>query len=258
MKQEELPELDPERFAARLIRACHAVSGESFPSLSTTTLCALHAHYTELRRWSRRLTLIGSGTVPEVIERHYAESLAALPLLPPAKPAASPNASRSGSPILVDIGSGAGFPGWVLAAARPDLVVLLVEARQRKWAFLQAATRRAEAALRGTTNRGRTGGAGPRLGSLPIDCLNARVDVPLPEALPSKLDLVTARALKLDHRVLAALARRAARQGRFLLWLGTDVPRLPPELTAGREVFLGGSEHRRILELVPRPVSPTR
>jgi len=251
VKQEELPKLDPERFAARLIRAGRAVSGESFPNLSTATLCALHAHYTELRRWNRRLALIGSGTVREVIERHYAESLAALPLLPPPKPSDSRSGSRSGSPILVDLGSGAGFPGWVLAAARPDLVALLVEARERKWAFLQAATRRAEAALRGSTDPGRASGAGSWPDSLPIDCLNARVDVPLPEALPSKLDIVTVRALKLDRRVLAALARRVTRQGRFLLWLGAEVPRLPPELTAGRELSLGGSEHRRILELVP-------
>ena len=42
---------------------------------------------------------------------------------------------------LVDLGSGAGFPGLVLAAARPDLHVTLVETRERKWSFLLAAAR---------------------------------------------------------------------------------------------------------------------
>ena len=53
----------------------------------------------------------------EVVERHYGESLAALPLAP-------------AEGRLVDLGSGAGFPGWVLAAARPGLEVTLVDMDQ--------------------------------------------------------------------------------------------------------------------------------
>ena len=250
-QRDDLPRLEPDDFARRLIRACRTVSGAGFPGLSTATARALHAHYTELRRWNRRIALIGSGTVSEVLERHYAESLAALPLLPPPVPEGAPGAPR----VLVDLGSGAGFPGWVLAAARPDLVALLVEARERKWAFLQAATRRAEGVLRAVEDLELETPARPVRAtartSLPIECLNARVNLPLPEALPSKMDIVTVRALKLDPRALAALARRVPRQGRFLLWLGAEMPGLPSELTAGRERALGGSERRRILELVP-------
>lgn len=255
----QLPELELHDFAQRLARACRAASGSAFPELPETTHRTLHAHYTELRRWSRRLALIGSGSVPDVLQRHYAESLAALPLLPPP----TKSAERSSPPDLVDIGSGAGFPGWVLAAARPDLTAHLVEARERKWAFLQAATRRAQLALPAFAVLEPASAAGlPRHSirtssptssrtSLPIECLNARVDLPLPEALPAKMDIVTVRALNLDHRVLAALARRMPRQGRFLFWLGAEGPRLPPGLHVGRELPLGGTERRRILELVP-------
>src|SRR5947209_4043348 len=130
----DLPRLTPEELATALA----AVSPEP---LAPAVTAALHAHYLELARWNRTLSLIGPGTAGEIVERHYGESLAALPLVP-----------EEGE--LVDLGSGAGFPGLVIAAARPRLAVTLVEARERKWAFLQAAARRA---------------------ALPCRCLNARV-----------------------------------------------------------------------------------
>src|SRR5262245_54139195 len=135
-------------------------------ALSQSALAALHAHYEELRRWNRRTNLIGPGTAGEILERHYGESLAALPLLPPG--------ARTG----LDLGAGAGFPGLVLAAPRPDLEMTLAEARERKWAFLLAAARKA---------------------SLPCRCLNVRVQIPLPAGLPESIDIITSRALRLDE-----------------------------------------------------------
>ncbi len=179
-------------------------------------LDALLAHYRELSVWNQRLSLIGPGTLGEILARHYGESLAALPLIP--------ESARFG----LDIGSGAGFPGLVLAAARPGLEVTLVEARERKWAFLSAAARKA---------------------SLPCRCLNVRVEVPLPAGLPAKLDVVTARALKLEPEVLGALAERMGPEGRVLLWVGEDDPPWPPSLEPGRVVLIPGSRSRRILEL---------
>ncbi len=177
---------------------------------------ALHAHYRELSAWNRLLSLIGPGTIDEVLERHYGESLAALPLVP--------MEARFG----LDIGSGAGFPGLVLAAARTGLEMTLVEAREKKWAFLSAAARKA---------------------SLPCRTLNVRVEIPLPAGIPASLDLVTARALKLDSGVLGALAERLGPAGRILLWLGEEDPALPATLAPGRSIKLPGSQRRRILEL---------
>lgn len=188
--------------------------------LDDRILDALHAHYQELSAWNRRLSLIGPGTLNEVLERHYGESLAALPLVPA-------NA-RFGLRFGLDIGSGAGFPGLVLAAARPGLEMTLAEAREKKWAFLSAAARKA---------------------SLPCRCLNVRVSVPLPAGIPASLDLVTARALKLDPDVLGALAERLEPDGRVLLWLGEEEPALPATLVPGRSLTLLGSQRRRILEL---------
>lgn len=184
--------------------------------LDERAIDALHAHYRELSVWNQRLSLIGPGTVNEVLERHYGESLAALRLI-----------SREAGHGL-DIGSGAGFPGLVLAAARPALRMTLIEAREKKWAFLVAAARKA---------------------SLPCRCLNVRVSVPLPAGLPTSLDVVTARALKLDPDVLGALAERLGPGGRVLLWVGEENPPLPASLAPGRSMKIPGSQRRRILEL---------
>jgi 16S rRNA (guanine527-N7)-methyltransferase len=184
--------------------------------LSAASADALYVHYQELRVWNRKLSLVGPGTAGEVVGRHYGEALAALPLIPPG--------SRQG----LDIGSGAGFPGIVLAAARPGLEMTLVEPRERKWSFLLAAARKA---------------------SLPCQVLNARVQLPLPAGLPERLDLVTVRALRLDTDVLAVLARRLTPEGLFLLWVGEKDPELPPDLEPAGSVPLEGSERRRILRL---------
>ena len=200
----DLPDLSRDEFRSRLA-AC------SPEPLTPATLAALFAHYEELRRWNRLLSLVGPGTAAEVIERHYGEALAALPLIA-REPA-----------VMVDVGSGGGFPGLVLAAARPELSVTLVESQERKWAFLEAACRRA---------------------ALPCRCLNARVAQPLSADFPALIDLVTARAIAPE--ALAPLRDRLAPRGRVLLWT-TGTPELPG-LAARRTLALPGSARRRIVE----------
>jgi 16S rRNA (guanine527-N7)-methyltransferase len=192
--------------------------------LTAEAMAALYTHYLELARWNERLGLIGSGTAGEVLVRHYGEALAALPLIPS-------TACRA-----IDLGSGAGFPGLVLAAARPRLAMTLIEAREKKWSFLAAAARKA---------------------SLPCQCLNVRVTSPLPDGLPESFDLVTVRALKLETGVLEDLARRLLPGGSVLLWVGERDPDLPPELSPHASHRLIGGERRRILQLLAgHPASP--
>jgi 16S rRNA (guanine(527)-N(7))-methyltransferase RsmG len=205
----ELPDLSRDDFAAGLRRL-------SPEPLDERAIGALFAHYRELALWNRRTNLIGPGTAGEILARHYGESLAALPLLP------------AGARIGLDLGSGAGFPGLVLAAVRPGLEMALVEARERKWAFLSAAARKA---------------------ALPCRCLNVRVRVPLPAGLPESIDVVTSRALRLDSETWRTLASRLGGDGRVLLWVGEHDPDVSPDLTPCGSVPLAGSEKRRILAL---------
>lgn len=81
-----------------------------------------------LCRWNRRINLVADAPAETLWERHVIDSLQLVPLLPP-EPAP-----------LLDIGSGAGFPGLVLAAATGQ-ETHLVESDRRKAAFLGEAAR---------------------------------------------------------------------------------------------------------------------
>lgn len=72
--------------------------------------------------------LVGPREVPILWERHLLNSAAVAPLLP------------TGG-LVVDVGSGAGFPGVVLAAVRPDLEVMLLEPMERRVAWLDEVVR---------------------------------------------------------------------------------------------------------------------
>lgn len=207
-----LPPLDPTHFRRRL----QALSPEPLPEAA---LAAMWVHYEELRAWNRSLALIGPGTVSEVLERHFGEALAALPLVPE---------TPEGSGELVDVGSGAGFPGLVLAAARPGWRVTLVEARQRKWSFLLSVARKA---------------------ALSVRCLDARVAAPLPAEIPEEIERLTLRAVRLPEPVAAALLARLGPSGRALHWAGSEDPAAPPGCELGPSHPLPGSAHRRIVEV---------
>jgi 16S rRNA (guanine527-N7)-methyltransferase len=84
----------------------------------------LAVYLAELKLWNARINLTGLKTDRDIVVKHFLDSLAVLPFLDPAA-------------SLVDLGSGAGFPGLVLKLARPHLALTLVEAREKKAAFLE-------------------------------------------------------------------------------------------------------------------------
>jgi 16S rRNA (guanine527-N7)-methyltransferase len=97
--------------------------------LTNSQLEALENHYELLLRWNRVLNLTSIGSVEEAVERHYGESVFLAGYLPP------------GPLSIVDLGSGAGFPGFPVAVMRRDCHVTLVESHQRKAVFLREAAR---------------------------------------------------------------------------------------------------------------------
>ena len=96
--------------------------------VSRETLDRLRAYAGLLTIWNAKINLIGRATVADLWHRHMLDSAQLVPLLP--KSAAT----------LVDMGSGAGFPGLVLAAMG-DVSAHLIEGDQRKAAFLREAAR---------------------------------------------------------------------------------------------------------------------
>jgi len=229
--------MDPAVVAGTLPSIPHAGFVEALAPLLPTPLpeaswAMLYAHYQTLRRWNPRLALIGPGTVENVLERHYGEALAAVAWLAEAELPVAPE-------TLVDVGSGAGFPGMLLAMACPGLRVFAVESRQRKWSFLEAANRAAMAAAARC-------GSGAR--SLWCQPLNARIKRPLPASLPPRIDVVTSRAVRLTPDLLEPLIEHS-RQAHFLLWQGSCVD-LPAPLVELRRLKLPGSERRHLVQAV--------
>src|SRR3569833_3075825 len=98
--------------------------------VSRETLAKLTAYADLLVEWNARHNLVAKSTLPDLWQRHFWDSAQLAPLIPAQ--------ARS----LADLGSGAGFPGLVLAALRPDIPVTLHEATTKKCAFLQAAAAR--------------------------------------------------------------------------------------------------------------------
>lgn len=97
-------------------------------AVSRETLDALEAYAALLIKWQSRINLVGPRTIPDLWNRHFYDSAQLLPLIPD-------SAHR-----LVDIGTGGGFPGLVLAILT-SLEVHLIESDQRKCAFLREAAR---------------------------------------------------------------------------------------------------------------------
>ena len=80
-----------------------------------------------LGSWSARVNLTAARTEEARIDLLLRPALAVAPLVGPGR--------------LLDVGSGNGSPGLVLAALRPDVHAVLLEPRQRRWAFLREAAR---------------------------------------------------------------------------------------------------------------------
>jgi len=111
-----------------------AVAFQDATGVSRETLDRLSAYETVLRKWQPKINLVGPSTLPDLWRRHFLDSAQLFPLLP--------DATR----VLVDLGSGAGFPGLVLAILGvPE--VHLIESDSRKAAFLREAARVAGATV---------------------------------------------------------------------------------------------------------------
>jgi 16S rRNA (guanine527-N7)-methyltransferase len=139
--------LGPQRFA------------ELFP-VSRETLARLEAYAELLTRWSARINLVGRDTLPDLWRRHILDSAQLYRFVP------------GSAQSLIDLGSGAGLPGLILAILGIPGAEL-VEADSRKAAFLREAARvtGAEVAIRSC----RIQAMPPH----PVDVITARACAPL-------------------------------------------------------------------------------
>jgi len=92
-------------------------------------LVRLALYFEELNKWNRKVNLVARTLDDrQILEDHFLDSLTLLEFL-------APEIRQRGS--LLDIGTGAGFPGLVLKAVCPQLPVTLIEPRQNRFFFLK-------------------------------------------------------------------------------------------------------------------------
>jgi len=156
-------------------RAAAIGSAEDFAgyfSVSRETLSRLMAYAALLEQWQRTINLVAPSTLHDVWGRHFADSAQLLALAPP------------GARRWLDLGSGAGFPGLVLAillAGRGEGRMALIESDTRKAAFLAEVARQTGVTVDIYAERIEKGATQAKLG--PIDVITARALAPLPRLL---------------------------------------------------------------------------
>jgi 16S rRNA (guanine527-N7)-methyltransferase len=153
-------------------------------SVSRETEERLNAFTRLLLAWNDKINLISRGDAPLLKQRHVDDSLQLARLIPAATNSA------------IDLGSGAGFPGLILAIAT-NIPFTLIEADARKAAFLREAARVTEASVTVLTTR--------------IEASN-----------PPKADLITSRALAPLPRLLDLATPHLAPGGTLLLLKGAN------------------------------------
>lgn len=160
----------------------------SLPQLTPGQQRQLQAYAALLRQWTKKINLIAPSTLAGLEQRHVADSAQLAPHLP------------QESSHIVDVGTGAGLPGLVLAILAPQHTYTLVERDQRKAAFLRTAIHQLG------------------LGNVTLHA----ADVATLAAAPSfrKADVITCRAWASMAEILAITHPLLASSGYWLLLKG--------------------------------------
>jgi 16S rRNA (guanine527-N7)-methyltransferase len=108
------------------VSSCPPALKAQFPGVSRESWARLEAYVALLLEWQAKINLIAPSTIPNIWERHIADSLQLLDLLP------------AKAKVISDLGSGGGLPGIVLAATH-DAEFHLFESNGKKIAFLRTA-----------------------------------------------------------------------------------------------------------------------
>ncbi len=135
--------------------------------VSRETFGRLNQYADLLIKWQRRINLVGAGTLDDLWRRHMLDSAQLWRLI------------DSEASSITDLGSGAGFPGLVLAilAERRNICVALIESDQRKCVFLNEVIRQSGAKARVYNERLE------QVSLPPADVVTARACAPLPKLL---------------------------------------------------------------------------
>ena len=158
--------------------------------VSRETLAAFETYRSLLATWQAKTNLVAPGTLEDFWQRHIGDSLQALALFPQTR-------------CWMDLGSGGGFPGMVIAianAGHADRRHDLVESNHKKCAFLRAVTRETGAHALVENERIESAAKRYAAASLLPDMVTARALAPLSRLLELAEPLLAAGAVGLFHK----------------------------------------------------------
>ena len=190
----------PDHSSTGYIKLIERVLSELGLHLSERQTAQLAAHFSLLVHWNRRINLTSVRRPEDIAIRHFGESLFLVKLL------------RPETGLLVDVGSGAGFPGLPIKIACPAMTAVLLEPTTKKTAFLKEVIRHCE--LTGIEARAE------RLQDAVRDAIQDEALHRDVGDLAGRAALVTLRAVALTPDLLSDLKKLLAPGGRLALFLG--------------------------------------
>ena len=189
---------------------------EPFIQLDEMRLRAISKYIDLLMKWNARVNLTAVRKPEEIVSRHFGESFFA----------AQYALSKGPVESVIDVGSGAGFPGVPFAMLAPDIPVTLIESNQKKTTFLRELI-------------------------FSLELKNAKVFSDRAENYASSADLVTMRAVEKFDSTLPLALRLVEPAGRIMLMIGAaqaeTAKNLSPEVEWGDPVRVPESDFRVLL-----------
>jgi len=182
-------ELDKGTFSRMLL----SMTGEVGLDLSSRQAELIHVHIALMLEWNRTINLTRITDPSDILARHVLDSLIPGRWLP-------------GKGRVLDVGSGAGFPGVVLKILAPEVHMTLVESHRKKISFLRVLL--------------------SRLNLQDMEVMPSRweeISLDVSRGLTPRWDAITMRAVRLEAQHLEHLAARLLKPGgSFAFWAGVQ------------------------------------
>jgi 16S rRNA (guanine527-N7)-methyltransferase len=213
-----LPDFDPQTHLTQLQAGCQALG---IP-LDTQQLAQFELYYRELVVWNEKFNLTAITDYIEVQVKHFLDCLVALPLVAEEIGEAVPPLRQM---HLLDVGTGAGFPGIPLKIAAPRLKVTLMDGTGKKVTFLREIV--------------------AKLGLNQVEVVQGRAEeMGNSPSYRGQFDLVTARAVASLNTLVEYLLPFVRRGGLAVVYKGAGAPQ--EFMEARRAIDLLGGEMVRL------------
>ncbi len=213
-----LPDIDPNLQLAQLQAGCQTLGID----LDLHQLAQFERYARDLAAWNEKFNLTAITDYAEIQVKHFLDCLAALPLI---AEELGENLPLHTSRHLLDVGSGAGFPGIPLKLAAPRLKVTLMDGTGKKILFLQEMV--------------------TRLGLAQIELVQGRAEeMGRNTQYRGQFDLVTARAVAPLNTLAEYLLPLVRRGGLAVIYKGASAPQ--EFIEARKAIDLLGGETARL------------